>query len=241
MRHLEPYDIGVHAYSMGCRCDRCREEATARRHTDRRRKKPDKSDTSWMDRAACRGVDTRVFFIEPGGDVRPAKAICATCPVRVECREYGRVIGATAGIWGGESVHVSRPGGRKKPPVRNFAARFTAERKRRGYTQQQAAVILGVARSAIAAWEASTHAAQHADEVLAHLRGERSPVSAVEFARILDAIPKSDRTIADRIGTSPASVTRWRAGHPPPIYKRNLYIERMEKLWPSTTSPSKVD
>lgn len=241
MRHLEPYDIGVHAPSSGRRCDRCREEATARRRTYRRRKKPDAPDTSWMERAACRGVDARVFFIEPGGDVRPAKAICATCPVRVECREYGRAIGATVGIWGGESVHV-RPGRSKSTrPVEDFGARFTAERKRLGYTAQQAAVILGVARSAVYAWEAGINGAQYADEVLAHLRGDRSPVSAVEFARILDAIPKSDRTIADRIGTTPAAVTRWRAGHPPPFYKRNLYIERMEKLWPSTISPSKVD
>lgn len=240
MRHLEPYDIGAHAYSQGCRCDRCREEATAKRRTYHRRKKPDAPDLTWMDHAACRGVDTRVFFAEPGGSTQQAKAICATCPVRAECRDYAVVIGATVGIWGGKGVQPERPR-RKKPPVRNFAARFTAERKRLGLSQRQAAVILGVARSAIAAWEAGIHAAQHADEVLAHLRGERDPISAVEFARILDAIPKSDRTIADRIGTTPASVTNWRAGHPPPIYKRNLYIERMEQQWPSTVSPSKVD
>lgn len=63
----------------------------------------------WQWRAACRGDDTALFF--PPGEFEPkeervarerkAKAICATCPVRIECLEYAIRIRETHGIWGG--------------------------------------------------------------------------------------------------------------------------------------------
>lgn len=53
----------------------------------------------WQDRAACRGEDPELFFQEDC--VELAKAICARCPVIVQCRDFGRR--STAGVWGGES------------------------------------------------------------------------------------------------------------------------------------------
>jgi WhiB family redox-sensing transcriptional regulator len=65
----------------------------------------------WQWRAACRGEDTSLFFPpshleerdERKGRERRAKAVCATCPVRVECLEYAIRIHETHGIWGGLS------------------------------------------------------------------------------------------------------------------------------------------
>jgi WhiB family redox-sensing transcriptional regulator len=63
----------------------------------------------WQWRAACRGEDSGLFF-PPGewearGDrmarERKAKAICAGCPVRIECLEYAVRIKESHGIWGG--------------------------------------------------------------------------------------------------------------------------------------------
>jgi WhiB family redox-sensing transcriptional regulator len=63
----------------------------------------------WQWRAACRGEDSGLFF--PPGEFEPkeervarerkAKAICATCPVRVECLDYAIRIHEPHGIWGG--------------------------------------------------------------------------------------------------------------------------------------------
>ena len=63
----------------------------------------------WQWRAACRGEDDDLFFApnhpEPKEDrahrERQAKAICAVCPVRIECLEYAVRIREPHGIWGG--------------------------------------------------------------------------------------------------------------------------------------------
>ena len=42
----------------------------------------------WAERAACRRVDTELFFPSAGApwdQARRAKGICAGCPVRIEC------------------------------------------------------------------------------------------------------------------------------------------------------------
>lgn len=61
----------------------------------------------WQREGACRGVDPDLFFVEAvRGLMRDhleakAKAICATCPVLVTCREYGIQTQEPYGIWGG--------------------------------------------------------------------------------------------------------------------------------------------
>ncbi|WP_102508157.1 WhiB family transcriptional regulator [Sanguibacter massiliensis] len=69
---------------------------------------------AWIDDAACRGVDTEVFFpperIGRGGghgyDARPALALCRACPVRQACLdaaldEEKNAPSSTYGIRGG--------------------------------------------------------------------------------------------------------------------------------------------
>jgi len=63
----------------------------------------------WQDRAACKGPQSRVFFPpshlerkdEREAREQRAKAICATCPVRIECLDYAIEIREPHGIWGG--------------------------------------------------------------------------------------------------------------------------------------------
>jgi WhiB family redox-sensing transcriptional regulator len=59
----------------------------------------------WMDRAECRGL-TDLFFPERGGVSDEPKAVCAECPVRLQCAEAGR--DERYGIWGGNSGRTRR-------------------------------------------------------------------------------------------------------------------------------------
>ena len=60
--------------------------------------------TDWAAQAACRGRDSRLWFPRRGDKVAiaAAKAVCATCLVRVDClREALAAPFDAAGIWGG--------------------------------------------------------------------------------------------------------------------------------------------
>lgn len=58
----------------------------------------------WHRHAACRTAPPSLFFPERGDPTAPAKAICAKCPVLVECRAYALDAGPVLhGIWGGMS------------------------------------------------------------------------------------------------------------------------------------------
>ncbi len=66
--------------------------------------------SSWRLWAACRTVDTAVFFSPDAerGRAREArearaKAICAHCPVIRECAIYALTAGERYGVWGGLS------------------------------------------------------------------------------------------------------------------------------------------
>lgn len=71
------------------------------RQSGRVEPKPD--DTSWIERGACRGKDTELFFPTRGEPVEEARAICARCPVARECLEYALGLAHLAGMWGGKS------------------------------------------------------------------------------------------------------------------------------------------
>ena len=62
----------------------------------------------WQDAAACRGEDLMLFFgpdgeRQPERDIRErkAKAVCASCPVRLECLNYAVARPEKYGTWGG--------------------------------------------------------------------------------------------------------------------------------------------
>lgn len=68
------------------------------------------ADTSWMDDGACAGADPDLFFPLRGDNdaVAAAKAVCATCQVRVECLEYALENSERFGIWGGTAEKERR-------------------------------------------------------------------------------------------------------------------------------------
>ncbi|HEY8373275.1 MAG TPA: WhiB family transcriptional regulator [Pseudonocardiaceae bacterium] len=62
----------------------------------------------WQMKAACRGMNSALFFHPENerGEARRirearAKAICRTCPVINECREHALRVHETHGVWGG--------------------------------------------------------------------------------------------------------------------------------------------
>ena len=64
----------------------------------------------WQLQAACRGMDSSLFFHPPneqlperGRRIRAAKVICGTCPVLDDCRTHALTVQEPYGIWGGMS------------------------------------------------------------------------------------------------------------------------------------------
>ena len=57
----------------------------------------------WWSRAACAGAPTPMFFPERGEQTRHAKAVCASCPVRVDCLTTALDENEKFGIFGGTS------------------------------------------------------------------------------------------------------------------------------------------
>jgi len=62
----------------------------------------------WRDDAACTGESADTFHPGRGVDPRPARRICATCPVRQPCLDYAVYRGESYGIWGGISAGERR-------------------------------------------------------------------------------------------------------------------------------------
>lgn len=56
----------------------------------------------WRYDAACRGQDATPFFPSRGGSTRPAKVLCARCPVKIECADYAERTGSEYGVWAGK-------------------------------------------------------------------------------------------------------------------------------------------
>jgi WhiB family transcriptional regulator, redox-sensing transcriptional regulator len=63
---------------------------------------------SWSSRAACRGLDPRLFFPADDEDAGPATAICAECPVREPCLEFALGSREREGVWGGTTERERR-------------------------------------------------------------------------------------------------------------------------------------
>jgi len=58
----------------------------------------------WSRHAACRNIDTTVFFPKPGCSAAAAKAICADCDVVQECAALALADHGLDGVWGGLTV-----------------------------------------------------------------------------------------------------------------------------------------
>lgn len=111
-------------YGAGCRCDDCRRVASAYRQKmrhnaaqrDRERERERRAargqpvrdllgveSPDWYEFANCRGVPQHTFYPEHGQSTAAAKAVCAECPVSVECLAWALDHGEMHGVWGGAS------------------------------------------------------------------------------------------------------------------------------------------
>lgn len=66
------------------------------------------NDKTWRDQAACIGMPESMFFIERGQSDKPAKAVCAGCPVIERCLQFALDNGEQHGVWGGTSERQRR-------------------------------------------------------------------------------------------------------------------------------------
>jgi WhiB family redox-sensing transcriptional regulator len=66
----------------------------------------------WRSFAACRTVDSGVFFPQSDLFSNRAKLICSTCPVREKCLAWAMGTDQRYGVWGGktsrERLHLAR-------------------------------------------------------------------------------------------------------------------------------------
>jgi len=58
---------------------------------------------AWQARAACRGMDTNMFFPNNGMKPVAARAVCDRCPVSKECLEFAVSDWTVEGVWAGTS------------------------------------------------------------------------------------------------------------------------------------------
>ena len=61
----------------------------------------ERADQSWRRQAACRGVDTDLFYADRGENATAAKAVCSGCPVAAQCADYAITANIRTGVWGG--------------------------------------------------------------------------------------------------------------------------------------------
>ena len=85
-----------------------------------------KVQTSWREQAACKGQDTAVFFPASDAEAGPAKAICATCPVRDLCLEWALATHQEDGVWGGLTDNERRRLRRRRRDAARRAAASAA-------------------------------------------------------------------------------------------------------------------
>lgn len=76
----------------------------------------------WRLEAACRDLDTAIFFPETDEQVDTAKAVCATCPVREACLEFALVTRQDDGVWGGLEENERRRVRRRRQEAARRAA-----------------------------------------------------------------------------------------------------------------------
>jgi WhiB family redox-sensing transcriptional regulator len=56
---------------------------------------------AWVRGAACRDEDPELWFSPDPADVAKAQAVCARCPVRVECSDAAEANAEVHGVWAG--------------------------------------------------------------------------------------------------------------------------------------------
>jgi WhiB family redox-sensing transcriptional regulator len=65
-------------------------------------------DQAWRQSAACRDLQSDLFFPDRGGELRRTREICAGCPVWDDCLEYALGMSVELGIWARTSPRQRR-------------------------------------------------------------------------------------------------------------------------------------
>lgn len=68
-----------------------------------------KREQGWKLSSACHFEPKDIFFPDRGESAQPAKIICSTCPVKVNCLRYAIEERIWFGIWGGTNEKERRP------------------------------------------------------------------------------------------------------------------------------------
>ncbi|MGW1068280.1 WhiB family transcriptional regulator [Streptomyces aureus] len=85
------------------------------------------ADGDWGARALCRTADPDELFVEGAAQHR-AKALCAGCPVRLECLSFALDNRIEHGIWGGATERDRRALLRRRPVVASWRSLLEAAR-----------------------------------------------------------------------------------------------------------------
>ncbi len=80
--------------------------------------RPSGEPSDWRDLALCAEVDPELFFPDKGESSRPAKRVCASCPVRAECLQDALDRHEQFGVWGGLTERERRVLARQPHPAR---------------------------------------------------------------------------------------------------------------------------
>ena len=85
--------------------------------------------SAWTADAACRGLEPDALFVQ-GSAQNEAKALCAECPVRVECLADALDNQVEFGVWGGMTERERRALLRRRPDVTDWRRLLTDARRR---------------------------------------------------------------------------------------------------------------
>ena len=55
----------------------------------------------WRVNSSCSHLDPEIFFPDKDEDLRLVRAVCANCPVRIDCLQFALSENVRDGIWGG--------------------------------------------------------------------------------------------------------------------------------------------
>lgn len=79
--------------------------------------------SEWRDQAACKGMDTQLFFPNKGQVPRLALATCNLCPVKLDCAdEANKDKRNIQGVWGGTTHRERMKPGYKTSLKRELAS-----------------------------------------------------------------------------------------------------------------------
>lgn len=113
---------GPHLRALGCCCEECQADTAEAQTMEAEEPTPLKVTVvgtiqlpeaalpmgPWVKHAACKGVDTNLFYPERGEPTRHALEVCKPCTVKAECLQYAIDNSERWGVWGGMTERQRR-------------------------------------------------------------------------------------------------------------------------------------